>query len=76
MLINKITQERPIFYSAIDGFYNGHAFVVHGYNSTTDMFCVNFGHLNNETWTTIDNIGLEGEDDFTNMENAIFDLTP
>lgn len=76
MLINEITQERPIFYSAIEGIYNGHAFVVHGYNSTTDMFCVNFGHSNNETWTTIDNIGLEGEVDFTNMENAIFDLTP
>lgn len=76
MLVEEITQGRPIFYSAIAGVFDGHAFVVHGYNSSTDMFCVNFGHGINDTWTTIDNIGLEGSSDYTNMENAIFALTP
>lgn len=76
MLVDEIMQGRPIFYSAIQGLVHGHAFVVHGFNSSTDMFCVNFGHRANETWTTIDAIGLEGETDYTNAENAIFYLTP
>lgn len=78
MLVGEIAQGRPVFYSALAKHHllHGHAFVIHGYNSSTDKFCVNFGHLENEAWTTIDEIGFESKYDYTNLENAIFGLTP
>ena len=81
MVIRNITSGMPVLYAGVSlpttqYDWNGHAFVCDGYNSATDMFHFNFGHLGvGNAWCTIDSI-IEGSYNWNHLERAVFNIYP
>ena len=85
MVIGNITSGMPVLYAGVSlpttqYNWNGHAFVCDGYNSATDMFHFNFGHLGvGNAWCNIDSIiehTLGVTYNWNHLERAVFNIYP
>ncbi len=75
----------PVLYAGMSYYasnYNtgAHAFVCDGYNSATDMFHFNWGHISGiDAWCTIDSIvehNGDGNYNWNHLERAVFNIYP